>query len=206
MIIDIIEVGMHRANCYIVGCEKTRKGIVIDPGDEGDFILSKIRENDLDIDKIVLTHGHLDHIGALEYVRDALNARVYIHRDDADMLVSPEKNLSAYTPEQVQANPAEVLLQEGDEIEFGEIRLKVLHTPGHTPGGISLYGEGVVFTGDAVFLGSVGRTDLPGGDFDLLMENIKEKIFTLPDDTVIYSGHGPDTTVGQEKNYNPFVQ
>jgi hydroxyacylglutathione hydrolase len=206
MIIDIIEVGMHRANCYIVGCEKTRKGIVIDPGDEGDFILSKIKENDLDIDKIVLTHGHLDHIGALEYVRDALNARVYIHRDDADMLVSPEKNLSAFTPEQVQANPAEVLLQEGDEIEFGEIKLKVLHTPGHTPGGISLYGEGVVFTGDAVFLGSVGRTDLPGGDFDLLMANIKEKIFTLPDDTVIYSGHGPDTTVGQEKNYNPFVQ
>ncbi|MBD3168733.1 MAG: MBL fold metallo-hydrolase [candidate division Zixibacteria bacterium] len=206
MIVDILEVGTFMANCYLVGCENTRKGIIIDPGDTGDFILSKIKENRLDIEKIVITHGHLDHIGALEYIRDLLGIPVCIHKDDAEMLTSPDRNLSAMTPEPVKANPAEIVLDEGQYVEFGEKKLKVLHTPGHTPGGISLYGDGVVFTGDTIFLGSVGRTDFPYGDFEQLMQSIRDKIFTLPDETIIYSGHGPDTTVGQEKQYNPFVQ
>ena len=206
MIIDILEVGMYFANCYIVGCAKTRKGIIIDPGDSGDFIISKVNENNLHIEKIVITHGHLDHIGALEYLKEKLKVKVCIHEDDDVMLTSPEKNLSVFSSELLKGRPADILLKEGDEIVFGEVILEVLHTPGHSPGGISLYGDGAVFTGDTIFLGSVGRTDFPNGDFDVLMESIKKKIFTLPDETVIYSGHGPDTTVGQEKNYNPFVK
>ncbi|MBD3234293.1 MAG: MBL fold metallo-hydrolase [candidate division Zixibacteria bacterium] len=206
MLIDILEVGMYLANCYIIGCEKTRKGIIIDPGDNGDFILSKIKKNNIEVEKVVLTHGHLDHIGAVEYLRDTLNARVCIHEADAEMLFSADKNLSQDMPEPVETEPAEVLLKEGMFIEFGEEKLKVLHTPGHTKGGISLVGDGVVFTGDALFLGSVGRTDLPGGDFEELMNSIREKLFALPDETIVYSGHGPDTTIGQEKQYNPFVR
>ncbi|PJA27029.1 MAG: MBL fold metallo-hydrolase [candidate division Zixibacteria bacterium CG_4_9_14_3_um_filter_46_8] len=206
MIIDILEVGEYLANCYLVGCEKTRAGIVIDPGDAGDFVISKIKQNKLRIDKIVLTHGHLDHIGAVEYLRNILGAKVLIHSGDAEMLTSPERNLSAFTASPMAAKEPDILLEDGQIIEFGETALKVLHTPGHSPGGISLYGEGVVFTGDTLFLGSVGRTDLPNGDFDLLMSSIQGKLFALPDETIIYPGHGPETTVEQEKNFNPFVR
>jgi len=206
MIIDILEVGEYLANCYLVGCEKTRAGIVIDPGDAGDFVISKIKQNKLRIDKIVLTHGHLDHIGAVEYLRNILGAKVLIHSGDAEMLTSPERNLSAFTASPMAAKEPDILLEDGQIIEFGETALKVLHTPGHSPGGISLYGEGVVFTGDTLFLGSVGRTDLPNGDFDLLMSSIQGKLFALPDETIIYPGHGPETTLEQEKNFNPFVR
>ena len=206
MIIDILEVGEYLANCYLVGCEKTRAGIVIDPGDAGDFVISKIKQNKLRIDKIVLTHGHLDHIGAVEYLRNILGAKVLIHSGDAEMLTSPDRNLSAFTASPMAAKEPDILLEDGQIIEFGETALKVLHTPGHSPGGISLYGEGVVFTGDTLFLGSVGRTDLPNGDFDLLMSSIQGKLFALPDETIIYPGHGPETTVEQEKNFNPFVR
>lgn len=202
----MFEVGSYMANCYLVGCDKTRQGVVIDPGDSGDMILSRIEENKLTIDKILLTHGHLDHIGAVGYVRKALGAKVYIHKGDAEMLISPEVNMSAYTPTPVQTNGADILVEDNQEIEFGETKLTVLHTPGHSPGGISLYGEGVVFTGDTIFLGSVGRTDFPNSDFDQLMSSITEKIYALPDETVIYPGHGPDTAVGQEKQFNPFVR
>ena len=179
---------------------------MIDPGDAGDFVISKIKQNKLRIDKIVLTHGHLDHIGAVEYLRNILGAKVLIHSGDAEMLTSPERNLSAFTASPMAAKEPDILLEDGQIIEFGETALKVLHTPGHSPGGISLYGEGVVFTGDTLFLGSVGRTDLPNGDFDLLMSSIQGKLFALPDETIIYPGHGPETTVEQEKNFNPFVR
>jgi len=205
MIIDILDVGMYHSNCYLVGCEKTHKGIIIDPGDEGDFIVSKVKDNNLKIEKIVLTHGHLDHIGAVEYLKNLFDAEVCIHKADADMLSIPEANLSSLTPDPISLQSADVFLEDGEKIVFGETELTVLHTPGHTPGGISLYGEGVVFTGDTIFFGSVGRTDLPYGDFDQLMESIKTKIFTLPDDTVVYPGHGPETTIGNEKQFNLFV-
>ncbi|MCP4632716.1 MAG: MBL fold metallo-hydrolase [candidate division Zixibacteria bacterium] len=205
MIIDILEVGSYFVNCYLVGCEKTRKGIIIDPGENEELIMSKIKENNLEIEKIILTHGHLDHIGALEYVKNNLKVPVCIHKDDADMLTSSDKNLSSMTPDPIEASPADIYLEDGQFVEIGELKLKVLHTPGHSRGGISLYAEGAVFTGDALFLGSVGRTDLPGGDFDILMNSINEKLFSLPDDTVVYSGHGPDSTIGQEKQFNPFV-
>jgi glyoxylase-like metal-dependent hydrolase (beta-lactamase superfamily II) len=206
LIIDILELGPFFVNCYIVGDSNAGKGIIIDPSWEAERIISHVDRFNLEIEKVVITHGHADHIGALHEIRNHYRVPVCIGEKDAVMLTDPVANLSGLSGESVLTDPAEVLLREGDSIEVGEFRFKVLETPGHSRGSISLYGHGAVFTGDALFLGSIGRTDFPGCSFEVLMESIKNKLLTLPDETIVYPGHGPDTMIKQEREYNPFLE
>lgn len=155
---------------------------------------------------IINTHGHWDHVGANQTVSEKMGVPVFIHEDDADYLTDPAKNISNMMGTQSQTKAADHLLKEGDTVTFGSCKLEVIHTPGHTPGGICLYGHGVLFCGDTLFYRSIGRTDLPGGDFHTLIESIKNKIFTLPGDTLVCPGHGMVTNVRDEINGNPFVR
>ncbi len=197
--------GDFGANCYIVACSETRQALVIDPGVPDPWIQSCVAENDLTVAGIILTHGHLDHIGGVDWVKGWSGAPVAIHEADAACLTSPSLNGSLYFGVQVKAAPADRLLRDGDEVQAGHLRFQVIHTPGHSPGGICLYRQGHLFVGDTLFAGSIGRTDLPGGDFHTLITAIKARLLTLPPDTSVYPGHGPATTIGDEKAYNPFL-
>jgi glyoxylase-like metal-dependent hydrolase (beta-lactamase superfamily II) len=180
--------------------------MIIDPGDEAREILKSVEDLGLDIKVIVLTHGHLDHIGALKEVAEATGAEVAIHRSDAEPLQGQYHSLGAmFGLAYPVPSPPERLLEEGDTLDIGELRFSVLYTPGHTLGGICLLGEGVVFTGDTLFNSGIGRTDLPGGSYTELMNSIHDKLLALPDDTVVYPGHGPGSTIGAERRANPFL-
>ena len=203
MKIDTTIVGEILTNCYLVS--EGEKAILIDPGEEPERILEMIKSNKVIVDKIIISHGHIDHIAAIPEVKKATGAKVYIHPADANMLTDAKANLSYYHSEAFTAEPADGFLNENDIVEIGSSKLKVVCTPGHTPGGISLIGDGVVFTGDALFFGSVGRSDLPGGDHELLIKSIREKLLVLPDDTRVFPGHGPETTIGNEKFANPWL-
>lgn len=205
MLLDCLTVGWFAANCYIVGCSASKEAAVIDPGDEAQRILLTVKDMGVTVRYVVNTHAHVDHIGANAEIIRATGALLCIHRLDADSLADPMRNLSSWGGEPLPALSADRLLEEGDVLEIGEMRFRVLHTPGHTPGGICLEGEGVVFSGDTLFAGSVGRTDFPGGSHVALIDAIRTKLFPLPDDTVIYPGHGPSTTIGEEKRSNPFL-
>ncbi|GAV24318.1 MBL fold metallo-hydrolase [Carboxydothermus islandicus] len=206
MQIKTLTVGVIAANCHVVWCEKTGEAVAIDPGGDGDKILSFIEQNGLKLKYIILTHGHGDHIAAVDEVRNKTGAKVLIHPKDAPMLLDPNKNLSGFLGGAVKLAPADQEVVDGDEIIFGGEKLKVLHTPGHTLGSICLHGGDILFSGDTLFFGSVGRVDFPGGSWEKLLKSIREKIFTLPDDTQVLPGHGPETTVGYEKEHNPFLR
>ena len=205
MIVEKLVVGPFASNCYIVGSQSNKAGMIIDPGDEAKQILKRVKDLELDIKFIVLTHGHIDHTGALKEVREVTGAKVAIHGDDAkslkNQLVAIAFGLSYPTPPRPDR-----LLKGGDSIDVGGLHFEVLHTPGHTPGGICLLGEGVVFSGDTLFNYGVGRTDLPGGSYSQLMNSIQTKLMVLPDNTVIYPGHGSDTTIGAERKGNTFLR
>jgi len=205
LIIRKLEVGPLSTNCYIVGSESSKEGMIIDPGDEARTILRSVEESGLDIKLIVLTHGHLDHIGALKEVKEATGAEVVVHGDDAYLLQDHSLGnlfgLFYPTPP-----PPDRLLKEGDSLDIGDLHFSVLHTPGHSPGGICLLGQGVVFCGDTLFNYSIGRADLPGSSYQQLMDGIRNKLMVLPDDTVVYAGHGPDSTIGAERQNNPFLR
>jgi glyoxylase-like metal-dependent hydrolase (beta-lactamase superfamily II) len=179
--------------------------MIIDPGTMADEILHYVKETDLQIKVIVLTHGHMDHTGALAAVKQDTGAEIAIHAEDAPFLRAGNPTMRAAGGSPEEAPTPDRLLKEGDVIDLGEYHFKVLHTPGHTPGGICLLEDGIVFTGDTLFQFSVGRTDFPGGSHDLLIENIQTKLMTLPDDTKVCPGHGPDTTVAIERRINPFL-
>jgi hydroxyacylglutathione hydrolase len=204
LIIKALEVGPIQSNCYIVGCEETLKAAVIDPGDETQRILMTLADAKLTATHIICTHGHFDHVGGNKKLKAATGAAIAIHRFDAHMLSSLSVAAGAWGFPVDDSPPADILVDEGDSILIGNIKLRVLHTPGHSPGGISLYGDGVVFVGDTLFAGSIGRTDFPGGSYSTLISSVTNKLFPLGDDVQVFSGHGPATTIGREKRYNPF--
>lgn len=206
MFLKKLEVGNLMSNCYVIACEETSEAAIIDPGAEPDTILAVLEENNLKARYIINTHGHVDHMGANEPLKKATNADILIHKEDASLFSNPQENLSMFVGGEVLLSPPERLLEEGDTIEVGTLTLKVIHTPGHTRGGISLHTDQVVFTGDTLFAGSIGRTDLPGGDYRQIISSIKEKLLPLGDDTRVYPGHGPVSTLAREKKTNPFLQ
>ena len=205
MIIKTLAVGPIMANCFIAGCEETLEAAVIDPGDEPDRILMTLAESRLTAKLIVNTHGHFDHVGANKRLKEVTGAPILIHPLDAPMLSQLADSAAAWGMAADNSPPPDRELLEGDEITFGQITFKVIHTPGHTPGGISLYSEQGVFVGDTLFAGSIGRTDFPGGNFETLRESIQQKLFVLSDDLKVYPGHNQPTTIGVEKRTNPFV-
>ena len=206
MILRCLPVGEMEANCYILACEKTRQGVVVDPGAEPEEVLRAVAEENISVREIVATHGHFDHIGWARDVQQALGAPFAIHREDL-FLVHGLKDAAAFFGTTV-GEPPEVdrLLADGDEVRFGEEFLRVLHTPGHSPGGITLVRDRVALVGDCLFAGSIGRTDLPGQSHEVLIASIQDRIMSLGDDTGIYPGHGPSTTVGEERRHNPFLK
>ncbi|MFC1909800.1 MBL fold metallo-hydrolase [Chloroflexota bacterium] len=208
MILKALEVGYLGTDCYVVGSETTGEGMVIDPAGEENRILQAVKDAKLDIKLIVLTHGHPDHIAALGEVKKATGARVAIHPDDAPALNSAEtRSFSAMFGIAFNEPPEpDWLLKEGDVIKLGELEFKVMQTPGHSPGCICLEGEGVVFSGDTLFNYGVGRTDLPGGNYKKLMASLNDKLMKLPDETLVYPGHGPHSTIGAERKNNPFLR
>lgn len=205
MKIIILPVGFIGANCYIVYDEETKEALVIDPGDEGERICTEIQKNGLQVKYIVDTHGHGDHIGANGYVKEVTGATLAIHKEDAPMLTDASKNMSMYMPVRTNGPAADLLLKEGDVLEVGKMKFQVLHTPGHSRGCICLVSGKACFSGDTLFQYSIGRTDLPGGSFEQLIASVTDKLLVLPEDTTVFPGHGPKTTIGAEKAGNPFL-
>jgi hydroxyacylglutathione hydrolase len=210
MKIDRLILGAYETNCYVLRNSETATDcLIVDPGMGASKLIKFLQEHKLNPVAVVLTHGHIDHIAGVPALRDQFpDIKVYIHKLDAGMLAEPYTNLSAMTGEFFKIEPAEFSLEENDMIEQAGVKLRVLHTPGHTPGGICLYSEdeGIIFTDDALFADSIGRTDFPNGSMSQLLKSIKEKLFTLPDKTKVYPGHGPITTIAHEKAHNPFLQ
>ncbi len=200
-----LPLGIYQANCYILNDENTKETAVIDPGGDFPEIRSYIEAKGLKIKYIIITHGHGDHIGALSELKDYSNAPVCIHREDSEMLKNSSKNYSAEMGgPQVNISP-DRLLEDGDVLELGDTKLNIIYTPGHSRGGICIYCDGNLFSGDTLFACSIGRTDLYGGSFDEIIASIKEKLLVLPDETAVYPGHGPSSTILTEKKRNPFL-
>jgi hydroxyacylglutathione hydrolase len=200
-----IQVGMLGTNCYLVACPETKEAIVIDPGDEGKRIFNLVTKNGFKVTGIVNTHGHWDHVGGNKELKKLTGAPILIHEQDADFLTDGRLHLGSMMGKNENSPQGDRILKEGDIVQVGKYEFKVVHTPGHTPGGISLVGKDVVFVGDTLFAGSIGRTDLPGGNYDTLMTSIKNKLLPLSDDIIVYPGHGPSTTIGKERKSNPFL-
>jgi hydroxyacylglutathione hydrolase len=225
LIHEILPVGMLQCNCHIIGDPKTREALVIDPGDDAERILDVIRRHELRVSAIVITHTHIDHVGGLRRIREATGAPVRMHADDLElyrMLDVQAAWIGCKPPEKVEVGE---LLREGDLVRWGRFEAQVLHTPGHTRGSVCLYmpsgmpegraaavaaksterEPGRLFAGDTLFAGSIGRTDLWGGSFETIMRSLKGKVLELPDETIVYPGHGSSTTIGEERESNPFL-
>jgi len=209
MIFNQYEVGHFSVFCYLIGDEESKEALFIDPADDTDMLISEARSRGLTIKYIVNTHAHVDHImGNAEMVKKT-GAKIIIHEKDAPLLVRQPPDLLAMFRAK-PSPPADILVKDGDLIQVGKIGVKVLHTPGHSPGGMSLYVKGMVFTGDTLFVGSVGRTDFPGCSWEVMEASIREKLYALPGDTLVYPGHNygstPSSTIQSERRHNPFVR
>ena len=207
MLLNTVVVTEFMTNCYIVGDDSTKEAVVIDPGGEAEKILREVEKMGVTVTAVVNTHAHVDHIGALKDVKDALGVSVMLHPGELPVLKSASRMARLFGVTIDDPPEPDRLLKEGDEIAVGGMSLKVLETPGHSPGGISLVtSDGkVCFAGDSLFAGSIGRTDLPGGDYNTLIQSIKSKLIPLGDDVKVFTGHGPATTIGTERRYNPFL-
>ena len=204
--IERLVVGPLDVNCYLVWDKSSRDAVLIDPGGDASEIEKEVRKEGLRVRYIVNTHGHFDHVGGNAQLKDSLGAKVAIHKSDSELLENVAHQGSSFGFDSPASPPADIFLEDGTLLKAGDIILRVIYTPGHTEGGISVYikSEGIIFTGDSLFKDSIGRTDLPGGSFEKLADSIK-KILSLGDGVVVLSGHGPKTTVGEEKRGNPFV-
>lgn len=208
MIVKVLPVGMLQTNCYILADEATNKAVVVDPGAEGERILKMIRDYGWIVDRILLTHGHYDHILDTVKVRNALGAKVIIHADEEEYLYNPDLSLMSVLMKDPDSFTADEVIHEGDEILIGESMLKVIKVPGHTRASVCYYCETdrLLIAGDTLFRDSIGRTDLYDGSSNDLANNIKEKLLVLPEEVVVYAGHGPSTVIGYEKANNPFLR
>ena len=212
MILESAAVGPFFKNGYVVGCERTKQAIYIDPGDEVEELLAFIAAAELNVAYILLTHAHVDHVSGVAEARRVLNVPIYLHKDDQSLYDNAVRTGMMFGLTVEQPPPVDRYYEGDGPITFGDYEVRVVHTPGHCPGGVCLAvtkkgedGPPDLFVGDTLFAGSFGRTDLPGGDYDTLLKAITEKLFAFPDDAVVYSGHGPETTIGHEKATNPFV-
>jgi hydroxyacylglutathione hydrolase len=207
MVYRVLQIMPFGTNCYLVASDKTRDGMVIDPAGDAVRILNNIAELNLKIGLIVVTHAHPDHIGAIAQVKETTKAKFALHAAEARIIGEyGSRQFSMFDPNFRPPPPPERLLQDGDFINLGDLNFRVLHTPGHSAGGICIAGYGVVFSGDTLFNMGIGRTDGPGGDYNLLISSIRSKLLSLPDETVVLPGHGPKTTIGWERQHNPFLR
>ncbi|MDY0290808.1 MAG: MBL fold metallo-hydrolase [Desulfuromonadaceae bacterium] len=205
MIIKTLPVGPLQVNCYIVACPRTKKALIIDPGDEAEHILRVIEQEGVEPKMLVNTHAHFDHVGGNSAIIEKTGIEFCIHKDDLPLLQQASRQAASYGLPAVDSPAPSRLLHNGDLLEIGDLSFEVIHTPGHSPGGICLYGEGHLFSGDTLFAGSIGRTDLPGGDMQQLLGHIRSQLMVLPASTVVHPGHGPESTIGAEQSSNPFV-
>jgi hydroxyacylglutathione hydrolase len=210
MILEVRAVPPFYKNGFVVGCERTHEAVVIDPGDEADELLAAVRDRAVDVTHILLTHAHVDHISGVAQVKDALDVPVYLHKDDLPLYEYAVQQGQMFGLAVRQPPPVDVFY-DLSPIYFGDYEVRVHHTPGHCPGGVCLQigrkGEpgADLFVGDTLFAGAIGRTDLPGGNYDVLMRSITGVLFSLGDDSIVHPGHGADTTIGRERQTNPFV-
>lgn len=196
MNIKSMPVGIYSANCYIITDDQTKETVVIDPGGDGD-VLSKYVVGNLKY--ILLTHGHADHTGGALYMKEKFGAPIYMHEKDYKMIENGEFMYGDII------GKVDKYIDDGDEFKIGDTTIKCIYTPGHTPGGVSFLMDNVVFTGDTLFAGSIGRTDFGGGDYNSIIKSVKEKLIVLPDKTIVYPGHGPKSSIQSEKMNNPFL-
>ena len=212
MILESAAVGPFFKNGYVVGCERTRLAIYIDPGDEVDQLLASIAAQDLQVTHILLTHAHVDHVSGVAEAKRVLGAPIFLHQDDLFIYQNAVRTGMMFGLTVEEPPPVDRYYEADTVITFGDYEVRVVHTPGHCPGGVCLaiskngdQAAPCLFVGDTLFAGSIGRTDLPGGDYDTLLKAITGVLFSYPDDSIDYSGHGPETTIGREKATNPFV-
>jgi hydroxyacylglutathione hydrolase len=210
MVHEILPVGWLQCNCSILGDENTREGIVVDPGDEIDDIVAVLKKHQLKLKYIVITHSHIDHIGGAKKLKEKTGAPVYMNERDLELYKHLDQQAMIIGVPAPEKTDIDVMLRDGDELQCGDIRAGIMHTPGHTQGSICVLlrdtAPGTLLAGDTLFRGSIGRTDLPGGNFHQIMQSLREKLLGLDDSTVVVPGHGPVTTIGRERESNPFLQ
>ena len=205
MIIKNVVVGPLEVNCYIIGCEETKEAAIIDPGDNADEIISIIKDEGLKPRFIINTHAHFDHIGGVKEVQDHFSIDFSLHEGDLFLVENASEQATSFGLKPISKPVVNKSVNNGDEISLGNMTITVIHTPGHSPGCVCYYSDNNVFVGDTLFAGSIGRTDLPGGSHETLINSIKEKLFPLGDNTIVHPGHGPSTTIKNEKEHNPFL-
>jgi glyoxylase-like metal-dependent hydrolase (beta-lactamase superfamily II) len=205
MFLETLVTGVLDVNTYIIGCKETNEGAVIDPGGREAEILEILEEENLELKYIINTHGHLDHSVGNSYLKEKTNAPIVIHAEDAIMLIIPQDPLLSLMLHEYTMIPADIELQDGEVIKVGNIELQVIHTPGHTPGGMCLITKDIIFTGDTLFAGGIGRTDLVGGSYKTLVQSIKDKLMVLDGRLKVLPGHGVATTIKRERESNPFL-